>query len=93
MIELARAAEQQNKLGIEYVVGDGRSLNLGQQYDLVLAAYLLNYAHDAAELEAMCRGIARCLKPHGRFVAVNANPACNYLAPPSYRKYGFEISE
>ena len=36
--------------------------------DLAVAAYLLNYATDRAELGAMCRGIARCLRPGGRFV-------------------------
>ena len=40
----------------------------------------------------MCSGIARCLKPGGRFVTVNSNPACDFAAAPSYRKYGFETS-
>ena len=40
----------------------------------------------------MCSGIARCLKPGGRFVTVNCNPACDFPASPSYRKYGFETS-
>jgi ubiquinone/menaquinone biosynthesis C-methylase UbiE len=40
----------------------------------------------------MCSGIARCLKPGGRFVTVNSNPACDFPAAPSYRKYGFETS-
>lgn len=37
----------------------------------------------------MCRGIARCLRPGGRFVTVNANPALDFPAAPSYRKYEF----
>lgn len=40
----------------------------------------------------MCSGIARCLKPGGRFVTVNSNPACDFAAAPSYRKYGFEAA-
>jgi hypothetical protein len=36
--------------------------------------------------------IARCLKPGGRFVTVNSNPACDFSSVPSYRKYGFETS-
>ena len=32
------------------------------------------------------------LRPGGRFVTVNCNPACNFTASPSYRKYGFETS-
>jgi SAM-dependent methyltransferase len=68
MIGLARASEAQQRLGIDYIVGDGRDIGLAADYDLAIAAYFLNYAHDPAELDAMCRGIARCLKPGGRFV-------------------------
>ncbi|HEU0157413.1 MAG TPA: bifunctional class I SAM-dependent methyltransferase/GNAT family N-acetyltransferase, partial [Stellaceae bacterium] len=92
MIALARAAEAQQRLGIDYVVGDGRDLGLAPDYDLAIAAYFLNYAHDRAELAQMCRGIARCLKPGGRFVTVNSNPKCDFSAAPAYRKYGFETA-
>ena len=93
MIGLARASEAQQRLGIDYIVGDGRDPGVAADYDLAVAAYFfLNYAHDRAELGAMCRGIARCLKPGGRFVTVNCNPACDFPAVPSYRKYGFETS-
>ena len=92
MIELARASEAQQQLGIEYIVGDGRDIGVAADYDLAVAAYFMNYARDRDELSAMCRGIARCLKPGGRFVTVNANPACDFPAAPSYRKYGFETS-
>jgi len=92
MIGLARASEAQQRLGIDYIVGDGRDLGVGASFDLAIAAYFLNYAHDRDELNAMCSGIARCLKPGGRLVTVNCNPACNFPASPSYRKYGFETS-
>jgi toxoflavin synthase len=92
MIELARSNEAHEPLGIEYVVGDGRDMNFGPVYDLAAAAYFLNYAHNRAELEAMCNGIARCLKPGGRFVTVNGNPLNDFSSAPSYRKYGFETS-
>jgi toxoflavin synthase len=92
MIGLARASEAQQRFGIDYVVGDARNPGLAAEYDLAIAAYFLNYAHDRAELNAMCSGIARCLKPGGRFVTVNGNPACDYAAAPSYRKYGFEAA-
>jgi ubiquinone/menaquinone biosynthesis C-methylase UbiE len=71
-------------------VGDARHLALPETFDLALAAYLLNYARDRAELQTMCSGVARCLKPGGRFVTVNSSPALNFPAAPSYRKYGFE---
>jgi len=92
MVELARNQEAQHQLGIEYLVGDARELPDTDQVDLVVAAYLLNYARNRHELQTMCNGIARCLKPGGRFVTVNCNPALAFLNARSYRKYGFETS-
>lgn len=92
MIELARAEEAVRPLGIEYRVGDSRNLGLAAEHDLVVAAYLLNYARDREELGAMCRGIAACLKPAGRFVTVNSSPALDFSKAPSFRPYGFETS-
>jgi toxoflavin synthase len=90
MIALARQQEEAHRLGIDYRVADARRLSLPMSFDLVVSAYLLNYAPNRGELRAMCSGIARCLKPGGRFVTVNCNPALNFPAAPSYRKYGFE---
>ena len=92
MIDLARAQEARHQLGIEYVVADARDLSEKDQFDLAVAAYLLNYARTPEELQAMCNGIARSLRPGGRFVAVNCNPAMNLSTAPSYRKYGFETN-
>lgn len=92
MIDLARAQETRNPLGIEYHVGDAHSLPFSEYHDLVVAAYLLNYARNREELASMCRGVASCLKPGGRFVTVNTNPARDFTRSPSYRKYGFETS-
>ena len=65
MIGLAMVSEARQRLGIDYIVGDGRNFEVATDYDLAVAAYFLNYAHDRAELNAMCSGIARCLKPRG----------------------------
>ena len=92
MIDLARRQEIQHQLGIEYVVGDARDLDGTEQFDLVMAAYLLNYARSCDELQSMCNGIARSLKPGGRFITVNCNPSLLFPTAPSYRKYGFETS-
>lgn len=92
MIALARAEESARPLGIRYLVGDGRTLEFSESFDLAAAAYLLNYARSRAELDAMCRGIAHCLKPGGRFVTVNSNPAFDFKQTDSFRKYGFGVS-
>ena len=90
MIELARAEEIQRPLGIDYMVGDGGDLRFSEPFDMVFAAYLLNYARDREELGRMCESIARCLKPGGRFVSVNCNPAAAFDGAVSYRPYGFD---
>ena len=92
MIDLARQQEAEHRLGIDYVAGDACELPSGEEFDLVVSAYLLNYARNRDELQSMCDGIARSLKPGGRFVTVNCNPALAFPAAPSYRKYGFETN-
>jgi toxoflavin synthase len=92
MVALARKQEAAAPLGIEYMVGDGCALDLPDRYDLVVAAYLLNYASTREQLGQMCSSIARCLPPGGRFVTVNSNPALDFSTAPSYRQYGFETT-
>ena len=90
MIDLARQQEAGQQRGIHYEVADARSLKPTEQVDLAVAAYLLNYARNRSELQAMCDGISRCLRSDGRFVGVNSSPSLHFPTAPSYRKYGFE---
>lgn len=92
MIELARKQEQKDPLGIDYTVGDARALGSAGPCDVVSAAYLLNYARNRDELQAMCDGIGAALTPGGRFVTVNCNPMNDFSQAPSYRPYGFETT-
>jgi len=89
MIRLARAEEARRPLGIEYRVQDARALHGAEGFDLVVAAYLLNYASTKEELREMCGAIARALKPGSRFVGVNNNPGHRREHFGSSRKYGF----
>lgn len=92
MIELAQQQEAVHQQGIAYIVGDARELPVAEEYDLAVAAYLLNYARTREELQSMCDGIARALKPGGRFVTVNSSPAFHFPDSPSFRQYGFETT-
>ncbi len=89
MIRLARASEAEQPLGIEYVTGDALGFQSAEQFDLVTAAYLLNYADTEDKLTAMCRTIAAALKPGGRFVTVNNNPSQSPDRFDATRPYGF----
>jgi len=91
MIELARAEEADRPLGISYEVGDARDLVPQQDFDLAVSAWLLVYAHDRDELDRMCRGLARRLRPGGRFVTLTTNPGLYHFTPPDYTKYGFTV--
>jgi SAM-dependent methyltransferase len=89
MIDLARAEEQAEPLGIDYHVGAAQAVDLDEQFDVVFAAYLLNYARSLEELTAFASVIARHLRPGGRFIGINNNPA---HAPADYavtRPFGF----
>ena len=89
MIELAEERQKMQPLAIEYRVGDAMSLDAIGAFDVVLGSYLLNYARSKTELLQFRRSIAANLKPGGRFVGYNDNPANDIAFYPSYRKYGF----
>ena len=89
MIGLAIAAEKESPRGIEYRIGDAMAYQTDERFDIVAAAYLLNYADTEEQLAAMCRTVARSLKTGGRFVTVNNNPSQSPDRYQATRKYGF----
>ncbi len=90
MIDLAQRQEAEQQAGIEYLLSDIREMPYREEFDLAVAAWLLNYAQDAEQLQQMCRAVADCLVPGGRFVTVNSSPLVDWDKVPSYRKYGFD---
>lgn len=92
MIELARWEESQQPLGIEYQVEDVKAGGPEQDYDLATTAWLLVYARTVDELDAMCRGIARRLRPGGRFVTFTTDTDIYFYEKLPYPKYGFTIT-
>lgn len=89
MVELARAAEAEMPLDIEYVVGDARAFRTTEIFDVVTASYLLNYAQTEEQLAEMGRTIAAALKPGGLFVTVNNSPFQSPSRFAATRPYGF----
>lgn len=90
MIELAEGRERHHPLGCRYVRADVAEFEPGEPVDLVVAAYLLNYARTPAELLRFCRVCFDALRPGGRFVGLNNNVRNVAAAPGSLRKYGLE---
>lgn len=89
MIERARLRESEAPLGIRYQVGDAARLGTVGAFDLVVACYLFNYARTAEELLSFVRTAAANLKPGGRLVGINDNPATAFGGLQSYARYGF----
>lgn len=87
MIEIARQEEAREPLGIEYLVGDVLELGEIDQFDIVVAAFLLNYSQTKEQLLKMCQNIYVNLKPNGRFVTVNANVELPAEVDPKLEKY------
>jgi SAM-dependent methyltransferase len=90
MVRVARQLEAQQHLGARYLVQDVATVELEQRFDIVLAVYLLHYAHAREHLASMCRAIARHLAPGGRFVTYQLNPDCA-PEPDYYEPYGLRV--
>lgn len=86
MIALAREQEAGSPLGVEYLVSPAEEVGAIGPFDVVSAAFLLNYAPSRSGLDAMARAIAANLKPGGRFVATNGH-LCDW-PDADYRRYG-----
>jgi ubiquinone/menaquinone biosynthesis C-methylase UbiE len=91
MIALARQQESLDPLGIEFRVEDARASGPQLDFDTVVTAWLLVYAHDREELAVMCRGMARQLRLGGRLVTLMTNPAVYHFPRLAYRPYGFDL--
>jgi SAM-dependent methyltransferase len=74
MVDLARAQAPPGE-PVEFLVHDVATMPQLGSFDLVTAAFLLNYARTAGELAALCGTVARHLRPGGRFAGTLPNPA------------------
>lgn len=89
MLEHARRAEREHPLGVRYAhapLTDG----FAGRFDLVLSVYVMPYAEDRDELDALVAQAFTALRPGGRLVALPANPDLSTV-PGYYRPYGFDL--
>ncbi|KAF5859940.1 hypothetical protein ETB97_002199 [Aspergillus alliaceus] len=88
MLDNARSQTRADDQSGFHVVDSTKPFNEGTS-DLVLAAWLLNYAAIKEELLALWQNIFHSLKPGGRFIGVI--PSSGILqTPSSARRYYFE---
>lgn len=77
MLELARAAETAEPLGITYRHADATTDHLGDlasSMDVVLSCYAIPYAATIEALTGMFTTARTVLRPGGRFIAATLNP-------------------
>ncbi|GGX87634.1 class I SAM-dependent methyltransferase [Streptomyces hiroshimensis] len=92
MVEVARATEEREALGVEYAVGDATELPRLGDFDVLLAAYLFNYADSAGTMELMARACARNLREGGQLRALVAHPDFDFGRSLPQR-YGFSFRQ
>ena len=88
-IKLAKKHEQQNPLGIKYLVANPLNIEekLGQiKFDLAVSTLVLLYAKDHQELEAFFSSTFNLLKPKEKFVSITFNPEYKRLGIAVYNR-------
>jgi len=89
LIQKARQFEEEQRLGIEYVLADVRFLNLKNKFDIIAAVYLLDYAQTKEELRSMLVSVYNHLVDNGKFCAIVPHPE---LKPMKKFEYGRRIT-
>ena len=90
MISAARSREDEQQIGVEYVVADAGSLRHLGDFDVVTGIHLLHYATSPEHLKRMCQSISSNLKPGGRFIGYQVNHDIS-REPHYYDKYCFHV--
>lgn len=93
MISYARAREEAAPLGVEYIVQDAAGeldSALHDNYHLVLAVYVLQYAPTFEALCQLCSTVRAALRDGGRFVTAALNPDLN-TRPGYYHSFCFDL--
>jgi SAM-dependent methyltransferase len=97
MLDLARATEEQDPLGITYRHADATTehlADLADTRDLVLSCYAIPYAATREALTGMFTTARTVLRDGGRFVAATLNPdyADESTLPGHYEQYNMRLA-
>ena len=92
MIALGERAEQAAARGCRYLHADVMDLGVVGQFDVVVAAFLLNYARSRAELRRFADAMYANLRPGGRLVGVNDYTDDRQTGTRHFERHGFRKS-
>lgn len=88
MLAYARRRNEREPLGLAFT--SELPPDFDGSFDLVLAVYVLPYATSWDELLALCRDMARLLRPDGRLVTLPIHP--RFAPEPAYyERYGLRL--
>lgn len=90
MIDLAREESRKNGDSIEFHVRNVCEMESFGKFDIVMAAWLFNYAESLESMKKMFKAVARNLKPTGRLVAYTVDPGFS-LARGNFVGYGVNV--
>jgi toxoflavin synthase len=89
MVALGERAEQAAARGCRYLHADVMDLGVVGQFDLGVAAYLLNYARSRDELRRFAAVLYANLRPGGRLIGVNDHTADGQTGTRHFERHGF----
>lgn len=89
MVALGRRVEAAAPRGCRYLHADVSALGVIGEFDLVVAAYLLNYARTRAELRRFADVMYANLRPGGRLVGVNEYNDDGVTGTRDFARHGF----
>ena len=92
MIDFARALSTYRGDGMTFQTHDVMDMPSGSEHDIVLAAYLFNYAASLDELQRMFSAVIPHVKHGGRLVVQTLNPDYR-LCLGDYAAYGVKVLE
>jgi len=92
MIDYARALSADGGDGMTFEVHDVTAMPATTEYDIVLAAYLFNYAQSLQALQQMFESVIPHVKRGGRLVVQTLNPEFR-MALGNYAAYGVKAIE
>ena len=90
MIDLAREESRKNGDTIEFHVRNVCNMESFGKFDMVMAAWLFNYAESLDDMKKMFKAVANNLKPSGRLVAYTVEPDFQ-LAKGNFTNYGVNV--
>ncbi|QQR88957.1 MAG: class I SAM-dependent methyltransferase [Myxococcales bacterium] len=91
MVDLAKAQEQEQSLGIEYQQGDVRKLDLpSESFDLVLAVFVFNYI-STRDMQVAMKEMHRVLKGGGQFVFSVPHPCFAFMRQEKSAPFYFDM--